>query len=317
MMPEPAPLLLLDVGGTDIKAAATRGAGRELGPVLRRGVLPHADPTGEALVGQLAGIAEEVLDGVRPGAAALLIPGIVDTRARRVLFAANLGLRDAPVPDALQRRLGVPVAFGHDVGTAAEAELREGAGRDGAECTLVVVIGTGIASTMFVGEARIDPPGAGELGHVPVPGGLACPCGAHGCLETIASAAGIARAYRALSGASVPGASEVLDRAAAGDVHAAAAWDQAVQALAFALHWSVGLLGVDRIIVGGGLSGAGEALLGPLRDALSARLSYMSMPTIVRARLGGDSGLVGARRLALELEANQAVPAARAKEPLT
>lgn len=303
-MPERAPLLLLDVGGTDIKAAVARGAGHELGPVLRRGVLAHADTSGEALVGQLAGIAEDVLDGERPGAAALLLPGIVDTARRRAVFSANLGLRDAAVPDALSARLGVPLAFGHDVGTAAEAELAEGAGRDGAACTLAVVIGTGIAATAFVGDTRVDVPGAGELGHVPVPGGLGCSCGATGCLETIASAAGIARAYERLSGTPVPGAKQVLERAQAGDPAAAVAWDQAVEALAFALHWSVGLLGVDRVIVGGGLSEAGEELLAPLRRALAARLSFMPLPAIVPARLGGDAGLVGARRLALALEAS-------------
>lgn len=143
-----------------------RGAGHELGPVLRRGVLAHADTSGEALVGQLAGIAEDVLDGERPGVAALLLPGIVDTARRRAVFSANLGLRDAAVPDALSARLGVPLAFGHDVGTAAEAELAEGAGRDGAACTLAVVIGTGIAATAFVGDTRVDVPGAGELGEV-------------------------------------------------------------------------------------------------------------------------------------------------------
>ncbi len=303
-MPERAPLLLLDVGGTDIKAAVARGAGRELGPALRRGVLAHADSSGQALLSQLAGIASEVLDGERPGAAALLLPGIVDTRRRRAVFSANLGLRDAAIPDALAERLGVPLAFGHDVGTAAEAELAEGAGRDGAACTLVVVIGTGIASTAFIGERRVDVPGAGELGHVPVPGGLACSCGATGCLETIASAAGIARAYERLSGEAVQGAKQVLDRAQAGDPAAAAAWEQAVEALAFALHWSVGLLGVDRVIVGGGLSEAGESLLTPLRAALAERLSFMPAPAIVPARLGGDAGLVGARRLALALEAS-------------
>ncbi|RII43262.1 ROK family protein [Galactobacter valiniphilus] len=165
-MPERAPLLLLDVGGTDIKAAVARGAGHELGPVPRRGVLAHADTSGEALVGQLAGIAEDVLDGERPGVAALLLPGIVDTARRRAVFSANLGLRDAAVPDALSARLGVPLAFGHDVGAAAEAELAEGAGLDGAACTLAVVIGTGIAATAFVGDTRVDVPGAGELGEV-------------------------------------------------------------------------------------------------------------------------------------------------------
>jgi len=297
-----AALLLLDVGGTDIKAAVASGGGWELGPVLRVPVQPAAaagDPDGAALVAQLERVAGSLLGERSARAAALLVPGVVDVERRRAVFASNLGLRDAALPDALQARLGVPVAWGHDVGSAAEAEIAEGVGTAGAACTLVVVIGTGIASTAFVGGRRIDVPGAGELGHVPVPGGSDCACGAVGCLETVASAAAIARAYEKSTGVPVDGAAEVLRLALTGDPAARAAWAAAVEALAFALHWAVGLLGVDRVVVGGGLSGAGEHLLRPLRLALAARLSFMPVPTLVAARLGGDAGLRGARRLAL------------------
>jgi glucokinase len=242
----------------------------------------------------LVALAGELLPGTAPDAVGLLSPGIVDVRARRTVFAANLGLHDAALPDLLSARLGVPVGFGHDVGLAAEAEMAQGAGAHGAESVLAVMIGTGIASTAFVRGARVDVPGAGELGHVPVPGGRACACGATGCLETVASAAAIAAAYTRETGTEVAGAIDVVRALEAGDAAAERVWATAVQALAFSLHWAVGLLGTQRVILGGGLSGAGEALVGPLREALGERLSFMQTPEIVTARLGADAGLRGA-----------------------
>ncbi|RKW69577.1 ROK family protein [Galactobacter caseinivorans] len=298
-MPEaPGPLLLFDVGGTDVKAAVAHGPDGVLGPVTRVPV-QVGDASGAALVEQLAGLAARLLPSQRPAAVGLLIPGIVDEAARISVFAANLGLRRAPLADALAARLGVPVGLGHDVGMAAEAELLEGAGAHDAASVLVAVIGTGIAASAFMDGRRVAAPGAGELGHVPVPGGLQCSCGAVGCLETVASAAAIAREYERRTGVRVRGAEEVLRRGQQGDSVAIEVWAGAVEALAFGLHWCIGLFGTDRVIVGGGLSGAGEQLLSPLRAALARRLSFMPVPELVTATLGADAGLRGARLVAL------------------
>lgn len=298
-MPEPGgPLLLFDVGGTDIKAAVARGPEWALGPVTRARVVA-GDPSGSELVEQLAGLAHGLLPGELPAAVGLLVPGVVDEAARLSVFAANLGLRGAPLADSLARRLGVPVGFGHDVGMAAEAELLEGAGVHDAASVLVAVIGTGIASSAWVNGRRVSAPGAGELGHIPVPGNLRCTCGAVSCLETVASAAAMAREYERRTGEQVDGAAEVALRRAQGDPVAASVWDGAVEALAFGLHCCIGLFGTDRVIIGGGLSGAGELLLSPLREALARRLSFMPVPELITARLGADAGLRGARLVAL------------------
>jgi glucokinase len=294
-MPDPR-LLLLDVGGTDVKAALDTGGRLQR---VRRVPVRTGDAAGHDLVAHLARLSAELLDGTEPDAVGLLSPGIVDVGARRTVFAANLGLRDAAVADLLADRLGVPVGFGHDVAQAAQAEYDEGAGGAGAESVMIVVIGTGIAATSFVNGARIEAPGAGELGHVPVPGGRECACGAHGCLETVASAAAIARAYTEATGRQITGAVDVFAAMKAGDPAAQEVLDAAVEALAFALNWAVGLLGVTRVVIGGGLSGAGEALVAPLRSALARRLSYQPLPDLVLARLGGDAGLRGARLVAL------------------
>ncbi|MGO3151684.1 MAG: ROK family protein [Galactobacter sp.] len=298
-------LLLFDVGGTDVKAAVSING--ELTRITRRPVRAvTGDQAGRALVDQLSDLAADLLPSETPAAVGLLSPGVVDVSSRRTVFAANLGLRNAALPGLLQERLGAPVGFGHDVALAAQAEYSEGVGAGGADSVLAVVIGTGIAATSFVNGTRLEVPGAGELGHVPVPGGGTCACGATGCLETVASAAAIARAYEEATGRRVNGAAGVLEALRRGDPDARAAWQAAVDALAFALHWSVGLLGVSRVIVGGGLSGAGDDLLNPLRAALERRLSFMPVPELVLARLGGDAGLRGARIVALqELEAQK------------
>jgi glucokinase len=225
----------------------------------------------------------------------LAVPGIVDIVSGVGILSANLGWRNAPVARTVARDLGLPVVMAHDVTAAGLAEYRLGAGR-GADDVVVVVVGTGISAALVVG-GRIVTGGirqAGELGHVVVrPGGPRCGCGRLGCLEAVASAAAIARAYSAASGTPVPGAAEVYDRLGS-DAVADAVWAQAVSDLADGLLMATGLLGSSRIVVGGGLSRAGEALLAPLRAHLAERATVEAVPEVVAAELGARAGLVGA-----------------------
>ena len=133
--------------------------------------------------------------------------------------------------------------------------------------------------------------------------GLPCPCGGRGCLETVASAAAIARRYTERSGRPVAGALDVAGRLGAdtggGDADARAVWDEAVDALAFVLAVTAAVAAPELIIVGGGLSGAGEVLLEPLRRGVAARVTPPQRhPKLVRAALGEQAGLLGAALLA-------------------
>jgi glucokinase len=162
----------------------------------------------------------------------------------------------------------------HDVTAAGTAEWRCGAGR-GVDDLAVVVIGTGIAATLVTGGTvvRGGSGQAGELGHVVVrPGGPPCACGQRGCLEAISSARAIADAYAARSGRSVDGAIDVFTRLGRDPV-ADEIWQEAGDALADALLMVRALLAPSRIVVGGGLAGAGEALLAPVRRPSSPRSS--------------------------------------------
>ncbi|GAA1506282.1 ROK family protein [Agromyces terreus] len=299
-----AAVLAFDVGGTDTKSALIDGDGRLLG--LRRTPTPidAADPAG-SVVGSLPVLAAALLaehPGVEPSAVGLSVPGLVDEETGTGVFASNFGWRDAPIRALAETALGLPVAFGHDVRAAGDAEHRLGAAREFGD-VIVLAIGTGIAGAIILDGHPYSSGGyAGEIGHALAdPHGDPCTCGAVGCLETIASAGAIARRYTAASGIEVRGAREVLAAAAGGDPVAASVWNDALDALADALARLAAILAPEAIVIGGGLSQAGDALFAPLRERLDARLSFHRRPRLVQARLGDDAGLLGTALAARDL----------------
>ena len=293
-------VLAFDVGGTDTKSALIDADGRVLG--LRRTPTPlDGGRTAEAVVGRVAELATELLAAhqeVRPVAAGLLVPGIVDTDRGIGVFASNLGWRDAPIRDLAVAALGLPVTFHHDVTAASLAEHRLGAAR-AFDDVVVLVIGTGIAGSLILdGRPHLGGGFAGEIGHSPVADGPRCACGARGCLEVIASAGAIVRRYAERTGTEVDGAREVLARAEAGDEDAREIWDSALDALAFALAQLAATIAPEAVVIGGGLSRAGDALFAPLASRLDDRLSFHRRPLLVPAQLGGNAGLLGAALIA-------------------
>ncbi|MEU1283331.1 ROK family protein [Kitasatospora sp. NPDC005856] len=295
-----ATAIALDVGGTSIKGAA----------VARDGGLCHtarwytrAERGPEAVLETVLDCAAELAERFRPAAAGVAVPGIVDEAAGTAVLAANLGWRDLPVRQRLSEHLGIPVAFGHDVRAGGIAEARAGAGR-GSRDFLFVPVGTGIAAALMVDGRPLSGSHtrAGELGHLVIRAdGEPCACGTRGCVETLASAAAVARRYAAATGAAGVTARQVGERAATGDRVAATVWQEAVDALADGLASTVTLLDPERIVIGGGLARAGEPYLGALRAALAARLTFQTMPELVPAELGHEAGCFGAGLLAQDL----------------
>ncbi len=302
-------VLAFDVGGTHVKSALVDSAGRILG-VRRDATRRDAAHPGEAVAAQLAEIGEELRAStttVCPVAAGVSVPGIVDEAARRAILSSNLGWRDAPIYELTTAALALPVAFGHDVRGAGAAELRLGAAR-GRSDAIVVTIGTGIAATIIVGGSVHAGGGyAGEIGHMVVDSaGVPCGCGGRGCLETVSSAAAIARRYTEATGTPVTGAHEVVERIGSGDAAASAVWDEAVAALGDQLQRLCAALSPEVVVIGGGLATAGELLLGPLRDRLAADASLQRRPDVVPSELGPDAGLIGAALAARDLAASWA-----------
>ncbi|MFG2294067.1 ROK family protein [Streptomyces sp. NPDC048603] len=310
-------VIALDVGGTGMKAAlvaedgsllhqARRATGRDRGP--------------DAVVESILGFAAELRAlgaerfGTPASAAGVAVPGIVDADRGIAVYAANLGWRDVPMRDLISERLGgaagIPVALGHDVRTGGLAEGRIGAGR-GADRFLFVPLGTGIAGAIGI-DGRIEAGAhgyAGEIGHIVVrPGGPECGCGQRGCLETLASAAAVSRAWEAASGTPGADAADCAEAVASGDPAAARVWQTAVDALADGLVTALTLLDPRTLIIGGGLAEAGETLFTPLRTAVKERVTFQRLPHIVPAALGDTAGCLGAGLLAWDLLATE-VPA--------
>jgi glucokinase len=293
-------VVAIDLGGTSIKAALV-DSGHGTVHTVR---VPTRRRDGVVDVEQLGELVEVLSEhaGARGGTVrglGVAVPGIVDGDLGVVRFTANLGWRDLPLRDLLAERAKLPLRIGHDVRTGGLAEFTVGAAV-GVRNAMFMPVGTGIAAAFMVDGQELTAGGyAGEIGHAIVdPQGTVCGCGARGCLETLGSAAAIARRYAERSGAPVAGAHEVAARVAAGDPVARQVWDEAVGALAAALTTAVVLLAPEVIVIGGGLAEAGDALFEPLRKDLAGRLTFHRRPELVAAALGDNAGCIGAGLLA-------------------
>ncbi|MFK0041739.1 ROK family protein [Paenarthrobacter sp. NPDC090517] len=292
-----SPVLSFDVGGTDIKAGLVDALGTVLG--MRRVPTP-LDPArpGEAVLDRLAELKAE-LDSEFPEtparAAGIIVPGIVDSVAGVGVYSANLGWRNFPFTAEAEKRLGIPVAFDHDVRSAAAVEHSFGGSKEFND-VVVMVVGTGIAAAVFSGGKAVTAGGfAGELGHAQVPDPDAGPDATGSTiLEAVGSAGAIAKRYHRASGNPVDGARGVLLRANTGDAVAARVWADAVDALAFTICQCVNIIGTEAVVIGGGLAEAGDELLEPLRKRVDTILDFQRRPQLIRAQLGQDAGLLGA-----------------------
>lgn len=288
----------IDIGGTSIKSALVAEDLR----VVHTLRTPTRRVDGSVDVGQIIGLIEELRgkagDATVVGAG-VAAPGIIDERLGIARAAVNLGWRDLPLRRLLADAAGIPVALGHDVRTGGLAEFTVGAAT-GVRNAMFMPIGTGIAAAVLVDGHRLDADGyAGEIGHIVVdPDGSVCGCGIRGCLETVASAAFIARNYAARSGRPVTRAADVAAAVVAGDPDAVAVWERAIEGLAAALTTAATLFAPEVVAVGGGLSESGDTLLSPLRAALVGRMTFQRVPTLVRAALGDNAGCIGAGILA-------------------
>lgn len=290
------PVVAIDVGGTTMKVSGVGPTGAMTAP--RRVPSP---PPGPGSADEVVRIATDLVReeserlGVSPAGLGIALPGVVVEDQALGVYSENLEWHDVDFRAAFAQTLDIPVAVAHDVRAAGAAETRLGAAQ-GASTALVLAIGTGIATSVQVdGRLHVGRGYAGEIGHAVVePGGEPCVCGNQGCLEATASAGAIRRRYERDAGTQVAGAKEVLALAAAGDPVAVAVRDSAFDALALGLSHAVTLLVPDVVVIAGGLSEAGDALLVPLAERLERLVRYGPVPPLVRAHLGEDAGLVGA-----------------------
>lgn len=292
-------VIAVDVGGTTMKGAVVDRAGTFVRERSRS--TPAADGPDAVIAALLELIAELRAEG-EIGAVGVVVPGHVDGETGRAIFSANVGFRDVPLRQIVAEATGLPARLEHDVRAAGVAEDELGA-TVGVKDYLLAVIGTGIAAVLKTGDRPVA--GAislpGELGHIPVwPRGELCSCGQRGCLERYSSAAAISRRYAEGGGEPGLSAGAVLARRA-DDATAARVWAEAVEALALAFTTCTYLLDPELIVIGGGLSAAGNELLAPVQEELAKLVVWRPVPAVTLSPLGARAGLLGAALLARRL----------------
>lgn len=304
----------VDVGGTKVLAGVVDDTGRVVRTARRS--TPGRRVETLAVEDALVAAVEEVAAGSPLLAVGLAAAGFVDAAGERVMFAPHLPWHGEPVRELLADRLGAPVALDNDANCAALAEWTYGAAR-GAASALVVTLGTGIGGALVLdGRVLRGANGmAGEFGHMKVvPEGQPCPCGGAGCWEQYSSGNALVRYARErvgrepslleeacggdpalLTGPMVTAAAEEGDLVARQAFHSVGDW------LGIGLANLVAAFDPEVLVVGGGVSAAGDRLLEPARAALQRSLVGSAdrvVPRVLAARLGPEAGLVGAAVLA-------------------
>ncbi len=291
----------VDIGGTTVKLGLV---GRE-GELLDKREFPTFRDIG-ATFDDIAGHMRQVMESFpdcRCVGAGVGVPGpIVDES--RVIQCANLGWENLNIAQELSSRASVPVKVANDANLAALGECWQGGGK-GCRNLVMFTVGTGVGAGI-VCDGRIiagATGGGGEVGHIPVPfhTDWQCGCGRKGCLEATASATGIIRAAKAFSPfkeMEKVNAKDVYDAAAAGDQNAQAVVNEAAAALGWAAVIVSCIVNPEIILLGGGVSAAGSALLDPVEAAFKANaFAPCGDVRFAQAQLGNNAGIYGGAAL--------------------
>ncbi|MCH5338677.1 MAG: ROK family glucokinase [Acetatifactor sp.] len=305
----------VDVGGTTVKMGLFDEAGR----VLDKWEIPTVkDNDGESILPDVAksilkkmkekDISEDDLAGIGIG-----VPGAVDGEGTLIGGAVNIGWKPFNIPKVLSAYINVPVKAANDANAAAFGEMWQGGGR-GYSNMVAVTLGTGVGGGIIVnGNILTGATGAGgEIGHIHIEDNETeeCGCKNKGCLEQYASATGIARlARRRLAEDDKPSilreghlsAKTVFDAVKAGDEVAIQIAERFGHYLGKGLAAVAGVVNPEVFVIGGGVSKAGEILLGFIEPELQ---KYVFPPCgsvkLALAELGNDAGIYGAAGLILQ-----------------
>ncbi len=294
-------VLSVDVGGTFVKTALVN----ENLEIFEKKSFPTAqnNPDGTAVANQIKSIYQEYKKENSDKSISSLgfaTPGASDESIGLIHWAGNFGWKNIPIKQLVADRVDIPVAFGHDVRVAMLAECKFGNAAE-VKDAIFIPIGTGIAAAIQIQNKIIFNQGfVGEIGHLKVGHSRKCVCGQIGCLEAIASSAAISQNYFELTqiNRETP---EIIELAKSEDLNAKKVFQQAILGLANACEALITILAPEKIILGGGLSKAGNNLIDPIVATLKNNLTFQKMPEIVVAKFGSDAGIIGNAIQALEL----------------
>ncbi|MEH7483247.1 ROK family glucokinase [Neobacillus drentensis] len=305
----------VDLGGTTTKLAFVTTEGE----IVHKWEIPTDNSNeGQNITGNIAKAIDEKLAehhqlksnllGIGMGA-----PGPVNYEKGIVLNVVNLGWPDNyPLKDRLEAATSLPAAIENDANSAALGEMWMGAGA-GAKDLVCVTLGTGVGGGVIVGGKVVQGinGAAGEIGHITaIPsGGAPCNCGKTGCLETVASATGIVRLAKVELAKGLKGelseklaenssitAKDVFDAARNSDELAKSILDEVSFHLGFVLASIANTLNPEKIVLGGGVSKAGDILVDPVKNNFEkfAFSPVRDSTKLALATLGNDAGVLGA-----------------------
>ena len=303
----------IDVGGTTVKC----GLFEESGTLIDKWEIPtRTENGGENVLPDIAAtvmskmtvkkIAKEDVIGVGVGIPGPVMRGVVPV-------AVNLHWGEKNVEYELGNLLDMKVRAGNDANVAALGEQWKGGG-EGMDSVIMVTLGTGVGGGIIVdGKIVEGAHGAGgEIGHIHVEDNITdpCGCGNYGCLEQVASATGIVRLAKeelaknpvlpsALRDTEVT-SKAVFDAYKDGDAMASTIVNRFAKYLGTGIATIAAVTDPEVIVIGGGVSKAGECLTDIVGNYFRARaFSACRHTMIVLAKLGNDAGIYGAARLVL------------------
>ena len=285
----------IDLGATNTKWVVAEQHDRDWTPIDRGQVATLAAEGADAVVarmidlGRAARTTYPAIESIGVG-----VPGLYDPAAGSTRWLTNMpgGWKGQPVAAPINAALGLPVALINDARAFGLAELRAGAGR-GASTMIGFTLGTGVGGVVAIdGRLHDGHDGtAGELGHQTIePDGPWCTCGNRGCLESYA------RADQVAAACGTDTAEAAVTAARAGDARALAGLAQVGRYLGIGIGNMIVALTPDCVVLGGGVSAAGDLLLEPIRAELRRRVHVTALDDIelAVAELGIWAGAIGA-----------------------
>jgi len=304
----------IDIGGTKIAGALVDAEGQ----IIKESRVPSPAQDAEALVDVVVGLIEELSEGHQVLGAGIAAAGFIDAEQSNIIYAPNINWRNEPFKARLEAKLSIPVIIENDANAAGWAEYRYGAGK-GHQHMVMLTIGTGVGGAVIV-DGKMLRGGfgiAGELGHLRlVPNGLPCGCGQSGCLESYGSGTALLKSAKALADSGDPDGSKLRElQAATGQLTGQEVYQAilesdpgALRLLAELGDWLgqgvaslTAVLDPQIVVIGGGVSAAGDLLLEPIREAYLRHLparGFRPELAVVAAELVNDAGVVGAADLA-------------------
>lgn len=293
-------LIGIDIGGTTIKMALFDAAGT----MLDKWQIPtNTEANGISIPDEMVYSIKQRMADKKQDSDELLgigigVPGPVDDLV--VKRAVNLGWSDFPLKQLMEKRLNIPVVLLNDANAAALGELWQGSA-DQLRDIVFVTLGTGVGGGIIVDGKILNGKHAsgGEIGHIPVQSEemRICGCGNTNCLECYGSANGMVKTMNQLAGEEVvSNTKEIFALITQGDSRAQEALTITIDYLARAIAGILNTLDPEELVIGGGVSEAGEAFLTPLKTALD-QYTFPQIREHIQLRkaaLGNDAGVYGA-----------------------